>query len=120
MAVLSSSCFFWFWNAVSDCRNLNRRDILAFPLNLEQLSEGVVKELDLNGLNYLETLRASSHMMTKSGLLIETFQYSACKPIIDDIDRVLAKHYDLTDEEFDFMLNYDIKYRLGGAEAGEE
>jgi len=31
------------------------------------------------------------------------------KPTIDEIDRVLAKH---------FILNYDIKYRLG-RDAGE-
>jgi hypothetical protein len=35
------------------------------------------------------------------------------KPIIDEIDRVLAKHYGFTDEELDFIINYDIKYRMG-------
>ena len=35
------------------------------------------------------------------------------KPIIDEIDKVLAKHYGLTDEELDFIINYDIKYRMG-------
>ena len=34
------------------------------------------------------------------------------KAIIDQIDRVLAGHYGLTDEELDFVINYDIKYRL--------
>ncbi len=32
---------------------------------------------------------------------------------LDDIDRVLAKHYGFTDEELDFIINYDIKYRMG-------
>ena len=36
-----------------------------------------------------------------------------CKPIIDKIDRVLAEHYGFTDEELDFIINYDIKYRMG-------
>jgi hypothetical protein len=35
------------------------------------------------------------------------------KPIIDEIDRVLARHYGFTDEELDFIINYDIKYRMG-------
>ena len=35
------------------------------------------------------------------------------KPIIDGIDRVLAQHYGFTDEELDFIINYDIKYRMG-------
>ena len=37
-----------------------------------------------------------------------------------EIDRVLAKHYNLTDEEPDFIINYDIKYRLGTDEADED
>ncbi len=32
---------------------------------------------------------------------------------IDDIDRILAQHYGFTDEELDFIINYDIKYRMG-------
>lgn len=46
-------------------------------------------------------------------------QYS--KAVIDEIDRVLAKHYGFTDEELDFIINYDIKYRMGeGSEEGGE
>ena len=52
-------------------------------------------------------------------LRIQTFRYAKCKPIIDKIDDVLARHYGFTDEELDFIVNYDIKYRLG-AEADEE
>ncbi len=39
-------------------------------------------------------------------------------PIIDEIDRVAARHYGFTEEELDFIVNYDIKYRMG-REAGE-
>ena len=41
---------------------------------------------------------------------------------IDEIDRLLAHHYGFTDEELDFIINYDIKYRMGGegAEGDEE
>ncbi len=43
------------------------------------------------------------------------------KPIIDEIvgaaspveNRVLAQPYGFTDEELDFIINYDIKYRMG-------
>ena len=44
------------------------------------------------------------------------------KPILDEIDMVLAEHYGFTAEELDFIVNYDIKYRLGrgvGEEDGE-
>lgn len=32
---------------------------------------------------------------------------------IDEIDSALASHYGLTEEELDFIINYDIKYRMG-------
>ena len=34
-------------------------------------------------------------------------------PIIDEIDHVLSRQYGFTDEETDFIINYDIKYRMG-------
>ena len=42
------------------------------------------------------------------------------KAIIDEIDRALAEHYGFTDEELDFIINYDIKYRMGQDEADDE
>ena len=36
------------------------------------------------------------------------------KSIIDEVDSILAQHYGFTDEELDFIINYDIKYRMGG------
>jgi len=35
------------------------------------------------------------------------------KPIIDEIDELLAKHHGFTEEELNFIINYDIKYRMG-------
>lgn len=35
------------------------------------------------------------------------------KSIIDEIDKVLAKYYNFSEEELDFIINYDIKYRMG-------
>jgi hypothetical protein len=35
------------------------------------------------------------------------------KPILNEIDRVLAQHCGLTEEELDFIINYDINYRIG-------
>lgn len=61
--------------------------------------------------------------MNKSGWRIETFPFAASKPIIDEIDTVLAEHYGFTEEELDFIVNYDIKYHMGlggGDAAGEE
>lgn len=31
----------------------------------------------------------------------------------DEIDVLLAKHYGFAEVELDFIVNYDIKYRMG-------
>ena len=52
---------------------------------------------------------------------IDEFYPKYSKSIIDEIDRILAKHYGFTPEELDFVINYDIKYRMGQvADSGEE
>ena len=43
----------------------------------------------------------------------DEFRIGESKAILDEIDTVLARHYGFTEEELDFILNYDIKYRLG-------
>ncbi len=48
------------------------------------------------------------------------FSPKKSKPIIDEIDKVLAVHYGFTDEELDFIINYDIKYRMGDELNSEE
>ena len=49
-----------------------------------------------------------------TGLVIyDEFYPRHSKHIIDEIDRMLAQHYGFTDEELDFIINYDIKYRMG-------
>jgi hypothetical protein len=42
------------------------------------------------------------------------------KPVIDEIDRGLAEHYGFTDEELDFIINYDIKYRISREAEGDD
>ena len=44
-------------------------------------------------------------------LKVQVFQPRESKSIIDD--ELLAKHYGFTEEELDFIINYDIKYRMG-------
>lgn len=51
---------------------------------------------------------------------VQIFEPRQSKPIIDEIDKVLAKHYGFTEEELDFIINYDIKYRMGSELNGEE
>ncbi len=59
--------------------------------------------------------KLESVVTKKDGNVNESFAYQKkySKSIIDEIDKVLAKLYGFTEEELDFIINYDIKYRMG-------
>jgi hypothetical protein len=63
--------------------------------------------------NNIHSFIRKASYKTTGNIEYREYDVSGTKPIIDEIDRVLAQHYGFTDEELDFILNYDIKYRMG-------
>jgi hypothetical protein len=116
LSCLNSSIFYWFFIINSDCRNLNKREIVNFyiPKIDEFNSECFEKILNdlMNDYNVNSSLRTVSYK-NKGEITVQYFNFRLSKPIIDEIDKVLAVHYGFTDEELDFIINYDIKYRMG-------
>ena len=118
MAVLNSNLFFWFLSVYSDVRNVNKREIEAFRFSLDKVDDAVLTKLRKLSADLMIDFQKHSKILTNNyrqhgTLHIQTFQPRMSKPIIDEIDRVLAQHYGFTDEELDFIINYDIKYRMG-------
>ncbi|MBI5675311.1 MAG: Eco57I restriction-modification methylase domain-containing protein [Nitrospirae bacterium] len=115
IAALSSDVFWWWYTVTSNVRHLNPFDVQNFPLPESTLADPVMQAI---GERYLKDLNKNSTMLVRQQKQTGTtetqsFKIQKSKPIIDEIDRVLAKHYDFTDEELDFIINYDIKYRMG-------
>ncbi len=123
---LVSSCYYVFYLALSDAYHCGRDLVLSFPLGLDRMPGDVRKQLVKIGVKHERDLFAHSvrrRILYKTTGWIEydEFYPRESKPVADDIDTVLARHYGLTAEELDFIVNYDIKYRLGrDAEAEEE
>lgn len=129
IAALNSNLYFWFMTIHSDVRNVNKREIEAFPVTLDKVNPSILRELGDLGRDLMRDFSEKSRILTnnyrKYGILhIQSFQPRLSKSIIDEIDRALARHYGFNDEELDFIINYDIKYRmgdeLGGDDEGEE
>ena len=55
----------------------------------------------------------NSCMLNQRELTIQATFPRQSKQILDKLDNVLRKHYGFADEELDFIINYDIKYRMG-------
>ena len=114
--VLCSSLFYLWCITTSDCYHLNRKEINSFPVNLEDKS--LIESLLLIVGNLEKDMKSNSkrrvyHYQTSGRVEYDEFYLKKSKFIIDEVDTVLAKHYDFTDEELDFIINYDIKYRMG-------
>lgn len=115
VALLSSNLFWWWYTITSNLRDLNPSDIYGF-----KFPNGLLNEVKLQNLGklYVEDLKINSTMLTreqknKGVTQTQSFKINKSKPIIDEIDKVLARHYGFTEEELDFIINYDIKYRMG-------
>jgi hypothetical protein len=115
VALLSSSLYYWFWLCESDAYHVTSPDISKFSVSEPLLKDSDLKKL---GNDYLKDIWKNSKVIERSrkdkSVQNEiNFNIGLSKPIIDKIDRVLAKYYGFTDEELDFIINYDIKYRMG-------
>lgn len=115
IGILSSSLFWWWYTISSNLRDLNPSDIQSFPVPLSALDSPDVRKASAK---YLKELSKNSTMLVreqKSTGRTETqsFKIQKCKPTIDEIDRLLGPFYGLSDAELDFVINYDLKFRLG-------
>ena len=121
LAALNSSLFFWFFSAYSDVRNVNRREIELFRIDLasvvtkcgpalSELAGRLMRDFEANSIDL------TSDYGAHGVLTIQTFQPRGSKPIIDEIDTTLADAYEFTDDELDFIINHDVKYRLGAVD----
>jgi hypothetical protein len=124
-AIYLSNLFFWYYICFSDCRNLNKREVFSFSCDIEEINDEVKNEIIVLSKKLLNNLQDNSYLLEMNfkqyGLMkTQIFQPRLSKSIVDEIDKAIAKHYGFTEEELDFIINYDIKYRMGGDLEGEE
>ncbi len=119
LALLNSSLFYWFLTLYSDVRNLNKREVFGFPM--KRISKSAENEVANLVSKLMSSFKKTSQVLTmrykKHGTLhIECIYPKLSKEIIDQIDTAYGRAIGLTDEQLDFIINYDIKYRMGASE----
>lgn len=123
LSLYHSSLFYFFTYTFSDCRNINKPEIEDFIIDLDIIEKENKNHLISLSRQLSSDLQNNSKYMeynySSGWRKFQAFFPRLSKPIIDEIDKVLAKHYDFTEEELDFIINYDIKYRMGD-ELGNE
>lgn len=115
-AALNSNLFWWYYSINFDLFNFKDYMIFGFqftytnPKSLDsiiKLSDQMETSLRTNAIYY--SINSATNGLNET----VTYQKFKSKEIMDAIDKELTKVYGLTEEELDFIINYDIKYRMG-------
>jgi hypothetical protein len=110
-ATLNSTLFFWWFVSIGNGRNITGTDVEQFPMG--DLSGVSLDSLPTIFDRLMVDYKENSFVRVRQDAEFQEFQPSKSKIIMDEIDQVLAQHYGFTDKEMDFILNYDVKYRMG-------
>jgi SAM-dependent methyltransferase len=123
-AALVSSTFYCVWFlALSDSYHCGRELILSFPLETVAMPAAMRRRLIVLGRRheadlYRHARRRRIRYRTTGWVEYDEFYPRLSKVIADEIDRELAAHYHLTEEEVEYIVSCDLKYRMGPASAG--
>ncbi|MDR0522611.1 MAG: N-6 DNA methylase [Planctomycetaceae bacterium] len=117
-AVLSSSLLWWY-NQVYTCYpSWKTSEIESFPIPADKLTLSVTGRIEKLYASYLQDIkkhvREHQTKAYRNVQLFREFKIRYSKPLIDKIDDAIAPLYGLTDEERDFIKNYEIRFRADG------
>lgn len=112
VALLNSSLFWWYYTVTFDSFNL--KDYMLFGFRFTYPDDpATITALGTLCQQLMDDFRRHARHLTRGTTGSYTIYARKSKHIIDAIDHILARHYDLSDDELDFILHYDLKYRLG-------
>lgn len=110
LCLLNSNLFWLYWTIISDCWHITTKELKSFKIpaknidldRFDKLSKKLETKLE-NTKNYVGTKQVDYE-----------YKHKLCKNVIDEIDDELAKIYNLTQIELDYIKSFAIKYRAGG------
>jgi len=119
MAILNSNLHFYYWETLSDCWHITQRELNFFKIDYQEIKDNIKIAISDIGLKLEADLESKKKYVGTVQIDYE-YYHKLSKPIIDQIDCLLAQHYGFTHEELDFIINYNIKYRMGKELNSEE
>lgn len=115
---LSSNLAFWFYQIVSNNLDWKSSEIESFTIPIDKLDDAMIKRIVELYERYLKDIESNANIRTsskKSSYKVESFKeykIGKSKKIIDEIDDLIGPLYGLTEEEINFVKNYEIIFRL--------
>ena len=118
MSILNSSIFYFYWRVHGDGFHCGYKDIGRFQVCMQEIGSKNLEKLSDLAICLSGDLNANSEIrhrnQQRTGRIeLQTFFVGRSIQIINEIDFVLGDCFGLTGDEIDYLVNYDIKYRMG-------
>ena len=115
--LLNSSLFYWWFIVWSDGRDLLKRHIEEFPLDLGSFSKSLKDRLNPLVDKLMKSYEDNSNIKINKrsgGYVIKIIEIipSMSKDTIDKIDEVFADYFRFTDKERTFIKEFDLGFRM--------
>ena len=117
---LSSSLAFWFYQVYSNNLSWSTYDIFDFTIPVKEITskqKTQIEELYKRYVADIEKNVNTRNVSVESKYTMDVFkEYKIVrsKAIIDEIDDYIGPLYGLTQEEIDFIKNYELEFRMAG------
>ena len=111
IAVMNSSLYYLFWEIVSDAWHITNKELELFKFNQYKLNEKQRNRL-IELAQELEIDLEKNKEYIGSKQVDYEYKHKKSKAIIDKIDEVLKEYYNLSDEEYRYIIDYNLKYRM--------
>ncbi|HDP70366.1 MAG TPA: DNA modification methylase, partial [Actinobacteria bacterium] len=118
-ALLSSNLYFWFYHIYSNNLDLKSYELEMFPIPIEDFNKESFATIEDIYKAYLKDLHKNSKIKKVSYAHVSEYrEYYArhSKFLIDKIDLAIKDAYGLTNEEIQFIIKYDLKFRTDNEE----
>ena len=112
VALFNSSLFWWYYTVTFDTFNVKDYMLFGFRFSYPKEPE-VIDLLRVYCQRLMDDFRRNAQHLKRGQTDSYTVYAKKSKAIINEIDNILAYHYGFSRKECDFIINYDLKYRMG-------
>jgi hypothetical protein len=112
VALFNSSLFWWYYTVTFDTFNLKDYMLFGFRFSYPT-DQQLIQQLRAYSQLLMDDFRRYGKHLKRGQTGSYTIYARKSKHLIDAIDTLLAQHYGINDEELNFILTYDLKYRMG-------
>jgi type I restriction-modification system DNA methylase subunit len=115
-AILSSNLLWWYNQVYTRYPHWQSIELHSFPIPIDKLTPDIIRKIERLYEKYLKDIERNvvEHTTTEYKHVTKYKEYKIrySKHLIDAIDDLICPLYGLTDEETDFIKNYELSFRV--------